>query len=261
MDRAPWHIPDWLAGTEELSKDAEFAYFRLCLFIYQFDGLLKDDDRANARRCKMSTRCFRQVKAELLTATKIEIRDGYVRNRRCERVLSDVCSLSEAQSRRAHKRWAKARESGLIPAEIQEFSADKQPENSRVNGGKPNEINGTTHTAGHAGNDAISEARNTRKEESSLRSASSPSRERNDDRARTPAKPIRLSSDREDLAYDALERLLDSPDWSLRKLANECGGSVSHGHVGKINRGQNVPEPIRLSVLATALRLAGELNI
>lgn len=159
MDRADWHIPDWLSGAEELSMEAEFAYFRLCLFIYQFDGLLKDDDQANARRCKMSTRAFRQVKAELLTACKIEVRDGYLWNARCEKVLAGVCSLSEAQSRRAQRRWEKVRENGGKSPEKAGVSAGKTEEKGAEIPEKDNEINGSAHAVAHAGQDATSESR------------------------------------------------------------------------------------------------------
>lgn len=251
MDRAPLHIPDWLTGTEELSMDAEFVYFRLCLFIYQFDGLLKDDDRSNARRCKMSTRGYRQAKAELLAAAKIEIRDGYLWNRRCEKVLSDVCALSEAQSRRAQRRWEKAGRNGVKAAE-------KASEKAAMDHEKPSEFNGDAYAKGYAGDHPISEARKTRKEETSLRSASSLVRNADDDHA--PATRGK-SADWEDRAYDALERLLGSSDWSLRSFADKCGSGVGHGHVGKVNNNNTVPEHIRQTVLATALRLDGERNV
>lgn len=85
----------------------------------------------------------------------------------------------------------------------------------------------------------------------------------NADRARTSAKPIRLSGDREDLAYEALDRLLVTPGWSFRKFIDECppAAGISTAHIGRVRDGQSVPEAKRLAVLSTALRLATEENI
>lgn len=159
MDRASWHIPDWLAGAEELSAEAEYAYFRLCLFLYQFDGLLKDDDQANARRCKMSTRAFRQVKAALLAADKLEIRDGYLWNARCAKEIGSVCSMSQAQSIRAQKRWQKARESQEKRSKKATENRENRQEKGCGNHEKHNEINDYSHATAYAGHDAISESR------------------------------------------------------------------------------------------------------
>jgi uncharacterized protein YdaU (DUF1376 family) len=159
MDRATWEIPDWLAGAEELTLEAEYAYFRLCLFFYQFDGLLKDDDQANARRCKMSTRAYRQAKAQLVTACKLEVRDGYLWNAKCQKVLESVCAHSESQSARARRRWDKARENAEKSPEKAGISGSKNDENGVEKSEKPNDINVAKSTGAEAGGDAISESR------------------------------------------------------------------------------------------------------
>ena len=101
MDYVQWNVPDWVAGTDELEPEPEYIFFRLCLFIYLFDGLLKDDDRINARRCKVSTRTYRRYKAALIQADKIEVSDGLIRQGKCNRVLAHAKKQSEKQREKA----------------------------------------------------------------------------------------------------------------------------------------------------------------
>ena len=61
MDRAMWDIGDWVEGVENIEPETEYVYFRLVMFLYQMDGLLRDDDQANARRCRISTRAYPRI--------------------------------------------------------------------------------------------------------------------------------------------------------------------------------------------------------
>lgn len=156
MDFAMWHVGDWISGVEEIQPETEYVYFRLVMFIYQMDGTLKDNDQANARRCRVSTRAYRKHRTKLLDLGKIEIRNGLIWNSRCEREIDHVKKISTRAKTRSEKRWKAHRESKL---------AEKLAENSLVlsgktsrklasktseNPGKVNDSSKTVHASYHA---------------------------------------------------------------------------------------------------------------
>ena len=140
MDWAPYNLSDWASGTLELSFEEEAAYRKICDLIYLFDARLRDDDRANARRLKISLQKFRKLKSALLDQGKIEVREGYLRQERCEKDLKKIQERSEKAAKKARKRW----------------------ENS---GRKSNEINETGDAAAYAAAYANSLSRELEKEE------------------------------------------------------------------------------------------------
>tara|TARA_R100001594_G_scaffold71634_2_gene106251 strand:- start:831 stop:1493 length:663 start_codon:yes stop_codon:yes gene_type:complete len=119
MDWAAYNLSDWSAGTLELSFEEEAAYRKLCDLIYLFDAALRDDDRANARRLKVSVHKFRKLKSALLDQGKIEVREGYLRQERCEKDLKKIQERSEKAAKKARKRWEN---SGRKSNEINETS-------------------------------------------------------------------------------------------------------------------------------------------
>lgn len=105
VDFIQYDLPEWNAGTEELSFDCEAVYRKLCDFFYLLDGHLKDDDQHNARRLKLSTRKFRSLKNDLIAYGKISIENGYIWNDRCERSLEKMQKKSSFAREKAKKRW------------------------------------------------------------------------------------------------------------------------------------------------------------
>jgi uncharacterized protein YdaU (DUF1376 family) len=144
MDWAAYNLSDWSAGTLELSFEEEAAYRKICDLIYLFDARLRDDDRANARRLKISLQKFRKLKSALLDQGKIEVRAGHLHQERCEKDLKKIQERSEKAAKKARKRW----------------------ENSvRNSGRKSNEINETSDAAADAAAYANSLSRELEKEE------------------------------------------------------------------------------------------------
>ncbi len=137
-------IPDWENGTAGMTFEQEYVYRKLCEFIYALDDTLKDDDRANARRCKMSTRLFRKHKIALLEMGKIDAQDGYIRNRRCANELQKIWDRSEAARVKAAKSHVKRRANKKI--------------NSPTSPKKPSKFNGTP-VAGALANEVTREER------------------------------------------------------------------------------------------------------
>ena len=104
VDHIQYHLPDWMAGTEELSFEEEAVYRKLCDFIYLLDNHLKDDDQHNAKRLKLSTRRYRTIKGRLLETGKIEVVDGWIANDRAAKELEKVHEKSEKSRKKAAKK-------------------------------------------------------------------------------------------------------------------------------------------------------------
>lgn len=105
VDHIQYHLPDWMAGTEELSFEQEAVYRKLCDFIYLLNGHLKDDDIHNARRLKLSTRKYRRLKNYLVEIGKIDAVNGWLKNGRATKELEKVAKLSHKMREKAAKRW------------------------------------------------------------------------------------------------------------------------------------------------------------
>ena len=105
MDWAAYNLSDWASGTLELSFEEEAAYRKICDLIYLFDARLRDDDRANARRLKISLQKFRKLKSALLDQGKIEVRAGHLHQERCEKDLKKIQERSKKAAKKARKRW------------------------------------------------------------------------------------------------------------------------------------------------------------
>ena len=105
VDFVQYNIPDWNAGTAELDALEEHVYRKLCDDYQLFDGQLRDDDRSNARRAKLSTQKYRKIKQRLVDLGKIEWRDGLFWNKKAEKVLEKTLEKSEKAREKAEKRW------------------------------------------------------------------------------------------------------------------------------------------------------------
>lgn len=104
-----------MAGTEEMSFEIEAAYRKLCDFYYLTDGHLKDDDKLNSRRLKISVRKFKSYKQSLIDLGKFVVIDGYLKQDRAERELSHVYQISLKAREKAAKRWRKSSKNTAKP--------------------------------------------------------------------------------------------------------------------------------------------------
>lgn len=79
VDWVPLHFRKWLAGTADLSGEAEFVFWRLTLLAYETQSavLTRSPDRF-ARWCKIPLERFEIALAELLDADKVQSMEGGV---------------------------------------------------------------------------------------------------------------------------------------------------------------------------------------
>ncbi len=174
---SPWR---WLAGVEVMEPETEYVYFRLCMHLYDLDGLVvADADQANARRCRMSTRTYRKHKEILLDLGKFEVRDGLLWNERCAEEIEKVKGISEGAKLRADKRWQghqnransqnarknteknsrKLAEKAGVSSEFSDgFSAEKDEKNTLKNPELSNKNNETGDACQDASTDACLDA-------------------------------------------------------------------------------------------------------
>ncbi len=77
VDWVPLHFRKWLAGTADLSGEAEFIFWRLTLLAYETQSavLTRSPDRF-ARWCKIPLERFEIALAELLDAEKVQRTEG-----------------------------------------------------------------------------------------------------------------------------------------------------------------------------------------
>lgn len=131
---------DWLAATYSMSLEHEGAYWRVCCLIYSHGGPIDDDDRMMALNMRISTRRWRTIKTDLVTAGKITIEGGKIGQKRAENELNTARKRIENYSKRG-KQGAQARWNSEPNSEPQS-----------------NENNGDHHTTSNGASNASSNA-------------------------------------------------------------------------------------------------------
>lgn len=105
------HIRDWREATLMLSFEQKGYYDELLNLIYMYDDLLPDDDEFICRAMPVNKRQHLRLKAALLKASLIEIRNGFYFNKRASEEVAKINELSESNRIKAHNRWAKSSKS------------------------------------------------------------------------------------------------------------------------------------------------------
>ncbi len=103
------NIRDWLQGTRNLEPSQAGVYIQIVLLFSDNLGVLPDDDGFVAGHLKMGIRYYRKIKAQLIALGKIEIRNGYIWNRRAAIEVASFCSTSKAKRKAAREREEKKR--------------------------------------------------------------------------------------------------------------------------------------------------------
>lgn len=83
-------IPAWMDGTENLSDGAYRAYHVICQLIYLNEGPIALNEHGIAGRCRQSIRAFRRNLQELISAGKLSLENGRLRNSRADSELEKV---------------------------------------------------------------------------------------------------------------------------------------------------------------------------
>ncbi len=119
---------EWDDGTAPLTLEQEGALLRICNAINSRGQPLPDDeagDREMMHRCRVSMRKWRALKAALVSAGKITIRDGHIHQ---DRALAEVDHRQEMADARAEN----GAKGGRKRAENALKTARKSPENTNA---------------------------------------------------------------------------------------------------------------------------------
>lgn len=103
VSRIDFYPDDWLGGTSEMTAEQRGVFITICAKYWSKEGYLRDDDYVMAGECRMSTRRWRQIKAELIALEKIDIQDGFIVQERAELELSRSVLALETRTERASK--------------------------------------------------------------------------------------------------------------------------------------------------------------
>ena len=102
-----WYPKEALDGMVQLEPLEELAYRRLLDLIYVTGNRVVDDDRRLGRMTKTGRR-WKQIKSSLLAFEKIYVKDGLIRNKKCDAILAqygrDMAQKSAAGKSSAGKR-------------------------------------------------------------------------------------------------------------------------------------------------------------
>jgi uncharacterized protein YdaU (DUF1376 family) len=102
-----WYPKEALDGMVQLEPLEELAYRRLLDLIYVTGNRVVDDDRRLGRMTKTGRR-WKQIKTALLAFEKIYVKDGLIRNKKCDAILAqygrDMAQKSAAGKSSAGKR-------------------------------------------------------------------------------------------------------------------------------------------------------------
>lgn len=99
----PFHIGDWLGGTQHLDTLEKGAYFQLLICHYQAGEIgLKDDDLFLSRITGTSAKVWTRIRPIL--AEKFDIENGYWKHQKVIEVCRKVSELSAGQRSKALKK-------------------------------------------------------------------------------------------------------------------------------------------------------------
>lgn len=142
MDNKDIIAPEWIAfqparwssGTQNLNKDEEYVFFRLCLWAYEKgDAIIDKSDRIMAAFCKSDIEFYVQILKQLEEWEKVEL-DGsriYIPSvdERLTETQSKLKKKSEAGKRGAKARWDADKEAKKSPSRKSKKTKQKQHDN------------------------------------------------------------------------------------------------------------------------------------
>jgi uncharacterized protein YdaU (DUF1376 family) len=134
----PLHIGDWLTGTEGLTFEHRGFYIDFLARLYNRGKPFPDDDRQMADIFGITIRVWKRLKAVLIEAGKILVRNCSLTNDRFEVERRRRADEIRRKSESAQARWEVSRQtSGKLPANFAETSPKLSP-NSEVDTSKIN---------------------------------------------------------------------------------------------------------------------------
>jgi hypothetical protein len=105
--RIPYHLSDWNVATAELSFEEEAALRKLHDAYYLQDGVLADDDRANAYRMRLPLKRYRRLRAALVGRGHIAVHAGRIAIPQAEPALENMLNIIATARANVKKRWRK----------------------------------------------------------------------------------------------------------------------------------------------------------
>lgn len=139
---AKWDISDWIKGTEGMSLEIEGAYKRFCIQLYRWGRPLADDDKRMAALMAISLRVWKRVKAALVEAGKIIVRNGSLTNSRFEKERAERAATIRAQAEGAIAMHERRRRIAQVAPKLAATLDETSAKHSANLGRKHNEING-----------------------------------------------------------------------------------------------------------------------
>lgn len=106
---------EFLVGVADLKHDEIGPYWIACSLMYSRGGPIADDDAWIARACGCHVRTWRTIKARLIAAGKLTLKDGWLSNERCLREIEKAEGRLK-KSRDAAEESAKARRERIVNA-------------------------------------------------------------------------------------------------------------------------------------------------
>lgn len=99
----PLYVSDLLADTTTLSAEEFGAYTLLICHMWLHGGVIPDDDRFNARICRVSLRKWRLLRSRL--GEYLQFSDGKISQKRLEKEMKKAKNRSEKRTKAANSRW------------------------------------------------------------------------------------------------------------------------------------------------------------
>jgi uncharacterized protein YdaU (DUF1376 family) len=143
---AQWHVGDYITGTMGMQLEAEGAYIRFLMRLYQRGKPLPDNDRFMSDCMCLSIRVWRRIKDLLVQMGKIIVRSGGLTNARFEKEREKRAEMRRKQAQAAHERHARERREKQAKqetsAKLRESFPQTSPKLQQNSGKKTNETNG-----------------------------------------------------------------------------------------------------------------------
>jgi len=106
---------DWIAGTADLDAELTGAYWNICVHYMSKDGHVPDEPRSLARISRVSSvRRWKAVRDILIDGGFIEVRDGFLVQRKCDERLFKDGKSADNQRQKSKIRWTKKRTKALV---------------------------------------------------------------------------------------------------------------------------------------------------
>lgn len=146
--RFDFYPDDWLAGTKELDAAETGVYITACALIYSRGGPIKPE--ALRAFCPGDLRVYRRSLDRLLELGKLELKRGYLTNKRCISELQLACKRVASAVKNARKRWEKHNKNNAISVQTHMLpSPSSSPSSSPEEGSEAPQqdfkVNGKEH--------------------------------------------------------------------------------------------------------------------